>query len=209
MDSINAIAKNMLDTIKRNTRVRWGIGAGASVLLSAGVLGMGGAIVPNFLHASGAPRSVIPAERIMPQGLEVVDMSTTTVSEIIATLPKAERFEMMLYNSGALDVLKERGIYTVFVPASANFDYLPKRYIAGLNRRELHNLALGHIVSRDIPMTESVNGGLITLGQTIVSYEVDTDADTISVGDARVLKAYRASNGWVYLIDRVLADTDN
>ncbi len=208
MERIITIFNTAVAAIKRDMRVRWGIGAGASVLLSAGVLGVGGTMVPNFLHASGEPRSVIPAERILPQKLQVIDMSTSTVSQIISELPKAERFEMMLYNSGAGDVLKERGTYTVFVPESSRFDYLPKRYIAGLDRRELRNLALGHMVSRDIPISESLNGGIITLGDTIVSFEVNAEADTVLVGDGKVLKAYRASNGWVYLIDKVLTETD-
>lgn len=177
-------------------------------MLSAGVLGMGGTIMPGLLHASQSPRSVIPEERIKVQGLQVIDTSTSTVAQIIAELPKAERFEMMLYNSGALDVLKKRGTYTVFVPESSRFDYLPKRYIAGLNRHDARELALSHIVARELPIEESLNGGVITLGETIASFTVDVEADTITVDSAKVTKAYKASNGWVYLIDRVLVDPD-
>lgn len=209
MDKLHAIFAAASLAIKRDMRVRWGAAAGASVLLSAGVFGMGGSIVPNLLVASTTPRSVIPQERIQPRTLEVVDMSTSTVFEIVSQLPRAERFEMMLYNSGADDVLKERGTYTVFVPESSRFDYLPRNYIASLTRSDARELALSHMVARDISMTESLNGGIITLGQTLVSYEVDTEANTISVDDAKVIKAYRASNGWVYLIDRVLANTGN
>lgn len=209
MQPIFNLIKTIKDASRRDMRVRWGAAAGASVLLSAGVFGMGGSMVPNLLVASTTPRSVIPAERILPQELLVVDMSTSTVFEIISELPKAERFEMMLYNSGADDVLKERGTYTVFVPESSRFDYLPKRYIASLNRHDARELALAHMVARDIPMSEDVNGGIITLGRSIVSFQFNKEANTLSVGDAKVIKAYRASNGWVYLIDKVFVESDS
>ena len=88
MESIFSIAKTILDRVRRDMRVRWGLGAGASVLLSAGVLGLGGSFAtPEFLHASTTRHSVIPAERIESRGLEVVDMSTSTVFQIIESLP--------------------------------------------------------------------------------------------------------------------------
>lgn len=190
--------------------MRLGIGAGASVLLSAGVLGLGGSFTPEFLHASTAgQRTVIPQERIEARGLEVVDMSTSTVFQIVEALPKAERFEMMLYNSGADEALKRLGTYTVFVPSSADFDYLPKRYIASLSRHEAEKLALGHIVSRSLPMEESLNGNVITLGNTSVSFEIDAAAETASVGGAKVLRVYKASNGYVYIINKVLVPESN
>ena len=209
MESIFSIAKTILDRVRRDMRVRWGLGAGASVLLSAGVLGLGGSFAtPEFLHASTTRHSVIPAERIESRGLEVVDMSTSTVFQIIESLPKAERFELMLYNSGAEKVLLRKGTYTVFVPSSANFDYLPKRYIAGLSRADAYELALAHIAPRALPMQESLNGDVITLGDTTVDFGVDASAGAMSVGGAEVLKAYKASNGYVYVIDKVLADVE-
>ncbi len=205
MESIFFILKGIGERLRRDMYVRWGVGAGASVLLSAGVLGLGGSFTPAFLHASAGQRTIIPAERIEHSGLEVVDMSTSTVFQVIESLPKAERFEMMLYNSGAEQALKERGTYTVFVPSSADFDYLPRGYIAGLSRREAAALALGHIVSRALPMDESLNGDVITLGGTSVPFEIDAAANEAAIGGAKVLKAYKALNGYVYIINRVLA----
>ncbi len=190
-------------------RVRWGLGAGASVLLSAGVLGLGGSFSPEFLHASASgSRSVIPQERIERKGIEIVDMSTSTVYQIIESLPRAERFEMMLYNSGADEVLKRRGTYTVFVPSSADFDYLPARYLASLSRSESHALALAHITPRALPVAESLNGDVITLGDTRVSFTVDATDDTVTIGGAQATKAYIGSNGMVYIINKVLADAN-
>jgi uncharacterized surface protein with fasciclin (FAS1) repeats len=207
MESTINIFKIVLDGIRQDSRVRYGLGAGASVLLSAGMLGMGGSLAPSFLHAAQAPRGILPAAHVQT-GLQVIDMSTSTVAEIIQTLPKAERFELMLYNSGLEDVLRQAGIVTVFVPASAQFDYLPKGYIAGLSRKELRELALGHIVERALPMEESLNGSVITAGRTAVAFAVDAEAGAIAVDGAKVLKAYKAKNGYVYLINKVLADTN-
>ncbi len=207
MESIFSLAKAVTQGVRRDIRVRWGLGAG-SVLLSAGVLGLGGSFTPEFLHASEAPRSVIPQERIEAQGLVVIDMSTSTVFQVIESLPKAERFEMMLYNSGADDVLRQRGTYTVFVPSSGDFDYLPKRYIASLSRADARALALSHIVVHALPIEESLNGNIMTLGNTFVSFNVDAGADTVTVGSAKILRAYRASNGYVYIINKVLVDAE-
>lgn len=185
-------------------RVRLGVGAGASMLLSAGVLGLGGTLVPDFANG----RSIIPQERIQPAGLEVLDYSTSTVSQIVESIKPAERFNLMLYNSGAGDALKQRGDYTVFVPASSRFDYLPRGYIASLSRADTYNLALSHIVPRTLPMEESLNGTVITLGGTFVQFSVDSELKSVSIGDARVIKAYKAKNGWVYLIDKVLVEAN-
>jgi len=204
MESTLNIFKIALMGIRQDSRVRYGLGAGASVLLSAGVLSMGGSLAPSFLHASTAPQGVFPAGHVQALGLEVVDMSTSTVAQIIETLPKAERFELMLYNSGLDEVLREAGTITVFVPASSQFDYLPKRYIAGLSRNELRELALGHMVERALPMEESLNGSVITAGHTALNFAVDAEQNTVTIGDAKVIKVYQASNGYVYLIDKVL-----
>ena len=208
MQSIFNISKIVLAGIRQDSRVRYGIGAGASVLLSAGVLGMGGSLVPSFLHASTSPQGVFPAGHAQARALEVIDMSTSTVAEIIQTLPKAERFELMVYNSGLDEVLRQAGVITVFVPASSRFDYLPKRYIAGLSRAELRELALGHIVERALPMQESLSGSVATAGNTLLGFIVDAAAGTVAVGDAKVIKAYQAKNGYVYIIDRVLVGAD-
>jgi uncharacterized surface protein with fasciclin (FAS1) repeats len=208
MESIFSVSAKVLEGVRRDMRVRWGLGAGASVLLSAGVLGLGGSLTPEFLHASAARRSLIPQERIEAQSLEVVDMSTSTVFQVIGSLRETERFELMLYNSGADEALKRLGTYTVFVPSSADFDYLPKRYIAGLSRAEAKHLALGHIVPRALPMKEALSGRVITLGGTAASFDVNESAKAVTVDGAQVLRAYKASNGYVYVIDRVLADTE-
>jgi len=209
MERIISLTKNLAERIRRDMRVRWGLGAGASVLLSAGVLGLGGSFSPEFLHANAsATRSVIPQERIEHKGIEIVDMSTSTVYQIIESLPRAERFEMMLYNSGADEVLLQRGTYTVFVPSSSDFDYLPARYLASLSRHELHALALGHITSRALPVAESLNGDVVTLGGSRVSFEVDAASDTVAIGGANAARAYIGSNGVVYIINKVLADAN-
>lgn len=204
MEPLTTIGKTILTSLKRDMRVRLGVGAGASVLLSAGVLGLGGSIVPDFANG----QAIIPQERIQPSELEVVDFSTTTVSQIVESLKPAERFNLMLYNSGAGDTLKHRGDYTVFVPASSRFDYLPKGYIASLSRAQMSQLSLGHIVSRALPMDESLNGTVITMGGTFVQFSVDTESNAISIGNAKVIKAYKAKNGWVYIVDKVLAETN-
>jgi uncharacterized surface protein with fasciclin (FAS1) repeats len=216
MQTVTFIAKTIMAGVRRDMRVRWGLGAGASVLLSASVLGMGGSIVPEFLQASTTPQAVVqtseivetpPTPIIFPTQKDegfVVDMSTSTVADIIHTMSKAERFDLMVYNSDLTDALNHAGTITAFVPASADFDYLPRGYISGLSRQETRSLVLGHIVERALPMQESLNGNVITAGGTMVSFNVDASSNSVTVGDAKVLKVYKAKNGYVYLIDKVL-----
>jgi uncharacterized surface protein with fasciclin (FAS1) repeats len=203
LNKLNHIFATIAEGVRSDTRLRWGLGAGASVLLSAGLLGMGGGLTPALSHASISPHAQVS------QSLEVVDMSTSTVYEVIEQLPKAERFSLMLYNSGADQVLETRGTYTVFVPASAEFDYLPRGYIAGLSRDDMYKLARAHMVGQALPIEESLNGDVPTLGDTAIKFNVNAADQTISVNDAKVLKAYKASNGMVYLINKVLVPQGN
>lgn len=216
MESILYIIKSIATGVRRDIRVRWGLGAGASVLLSAGVLGLGGSFTPGFLLASTTPQQAGEAAQLVmvPETSIVfplqdkdegflVDRSTTTVAEIIKSLPKAERFELMLYNSGLAGSLDQAGNVTVFVPASSRFDYLPRGYVAKLTRLETKQLALGHIVNRALPMDESLSGSVYTAGNTALAFKVDAP-DKATVGGAAIVKAYKASNGYVYIIDKVL-----
>lgn len=212
------IAKTIAQGVRRDMRVRWGLGAGASVLLSAGVLGMGGSLTPNFLFASSTPQQVGEVAELTPvpeasiifpvqdkdEGF-MVDRSTSTVAEVIASLPKASRYELLAYNSGLSDTLKQAGTVTVFVPASSQFDYLPRGYISKLTRSEARQLALAHIVERALPMQESLSGSVYTAGNTVSNFNVEAE-DRATIGDARILKAYKARNGYVYIIDRVLTN---
>jgi len=216
--ALAAVGNLYASTVKAaraDTRVRWSLGAGASVLLSVVVLGMGGSVVPGFLHASESAQAqaqltpvpqtpiVFPVEE-RQEGLAVADMSTSTVLEVIQNMRKGERYELMLYNSGVDEILKSSSNVTVFVPASAEFDYLPKHYIASLTRTELKTLALGHIVERALPLQESLGGTVYTAANTTLNFTVDASAGEATIGGAKILKAYKAQNGMVYLIDKVL-----
>jgi uncharacterized surface protein with fasciclin (FAS1) repeats len=216
MQTAISIAKTIALGLRRDIRVRWGLGAGASVLLSAGVLGMGGSLTPNFLFASSTPQQAGEVAQLTPvpeaaiifptqdkdEGF-LVDRSTSTVAEVIASLPKASRYELLAYNSGLSDTLKAAGTITVFVPASAQFDYLSRGYVSKLTRAEARQLALAHIVERALPLQESLSGSLYTAGNTIVNFNVESK-ERATIGDAQILKAYKAKNGYVYIIDRVL-----
>jgi uncharacterized surface protein with fasciclin (FAS1) repeats len=204
--------------VRRDTRVRWGLGAGISVLLFAMVLGVAGSLAPDLLRASDTaqaqqPTPVTKTPIVFPveerqEGLAAADMSTSTVLEVIQSLRKAERYELMLYNSGLTEVLKGPGNITVFVPVSAKFDYLPRGYIASLTRAETRELALGHIVERALPLQESLNGMVPTASGTTIEFSVDASAGEATIGGANILKVYKAKNGMVYLIDKVLVPSE-
>ncbi len=216
MDPIFTITRTILEGIRRDMRVRWGVGAGASVLLSAGVLGLGGTIVPGFLHASSTSQTSETVQEIVPtapapilfpaqedEGF-MIDRSQETVAEVLGSLSKASRFNLLAYNAGVASALSGAGTVTVFVPMSSKFDYFPRGYIAGLTKPELRQLVVSHIVERALPLEESLSGSLITLGGTALSFKVDASAEAATVGGAKVVAVYKAKNGYVYIIDKVL-----
>lgn len=219
MESIFTIAKTIAAGVRRDMRVRWGVGAGASVLLSAGLLGMGGTIIPGFLHASSTAQSTEAAREIVPtepspivfpvqedEGF-MIERPQETVAQVLESLSKASRFNLLAYNAG-FGAISDAGTVTVFVPLSSQFDYFPRGYIAGLTRPQLRQLLASHVVERALPLQESLNGNVITLAGTRLSFEVDAAANTAMVGGANVLSVYKASNGYVYIIDKVLADAN-
>lgn len=207
VEPLISLAATAFESVKRDLRLRVGLGAGASVLMSAGILGMGGVLSPNgVMYAS--ERAIIPIERIEPRKIQIIDMPVSTVSQLIQSLPEAERFELVLYNSGASDILKRRGEYTIFVPSSPRFDYLPQRHIASLSRAQTYDFALGHILMRPLPLDESLNGTVITAGETFIHFKTNEANSQATIGNANILKAYKAKNGWIYIIDNVLTSPE-
>jgi uncharacterized surface protein with fasciclin (FAS1) repeats len=112
-----------------------------------------------------------------------------------------------LQAANLVDAMANVGPFTVFAPTNAAFDALPAGTVEGLLKPEkkpdLTNILKYHVTTSALTemmlsdgMTLGMaNGGKVTIKKT---------GDKIMVNDANVLGAVKASNGMVYVIDKVL-----
>lgn len=170
--------------------------AGAGIVLGA-------AVFMGTVQANAAKSAVEPLYPSAAPVVSIVDVPNLTVLEVIRKLPMASRFDTLLANTGARQQLVGEGPYTVFVPANNYFDYLPKGAYVSLTRAQELELAQHMVVSNAAIGTDAQGGQYITLAQDVLPVELTGGA--VLVGDGFAVRGYRATNGIVYVINRVLA----
>lgn len=106
-----------------------------------------------------------------------------------------------------VDALSNAGPFTVFAPVNAAFDALPKGTVDELlkpeKKADLQNILQYHVavaiynedLFQDGQIIEMVNGGKVTM------HKKD---GKIFINDAEILGGVKASNGIVYIINKVL-----
>jgi uncharacterized surface protein with fasciclin (FAS1) repeats len=139
------------------------------------------------------------------------DMSQKNVVQVAVGSPDHTTLVTAVTTAGLVDVLSNVGPFTVFAPVNAAFDALPAGTVESLLKPEskaaLTNILEYHVyvgvirenMIQDGMSLNQVNGQNITLNKT------GTD---ITVNGAKVLAAVPASNGIVYVIDKVLLPPD-
>lgn len=139
------------------------------------------------------------------------DMSQKNVVQVAVGSPDHTTLVTAVTTAGLVDVLSNVGPFTVFAPVNAAFDALPAGTVEGLLKPEskgaLTNILEYHVyvgvirenMIQDGMSLNQVNGQNITLNKT------GTD---ITVNGAKVLATVPASNGIVYVIDKVLLPPD-
>ena len=153
--------------------------------------------------------TIVPLYPATQSAVEMIDVSEYSVAQVVEKLPMGLRFEMLLYNGGALAELNGEGPYTIFAPADNYFDYLPRQGFVGLTHEAVALLARHHIVPRlAIPLTEAGAGTYLTLAGTEISFTPRTSDMSAAVGDGFAIKGYQARNGVVYLVSRVLVPAE-
>jgi uncharacterized surface protein with fasciclin (FAS1) repeats len=114
---------------------------------------------------------------------------------------------MALNVAGQSAVLKGNGPFTVFAPNDAAFAKLPKDTLYNLlkpeNKQKLVNLLTYHIINGAKTTSDLTTMKAPTLnGATL---DINVTNGVVTVNDAHVIKAdVKASNGVVYVIDKVL-----
>lgn len=106
-----------------------------------------------------------------------------------------------------VDVLASSGPYTVFAPTNAAFDALPKGTVDGLlkpeKKADLADILQYHVTVPVLKQEYLQDGqvlGMANGGKATVSIK----GDQLMINDAKVLGSAMASNGIVYIIDKVL-----
>jgi uncharacterized surface protein with fasciclin (FAS1) repeats len=135
------------------------------------------------------------------------DMSQRNVVQVAVGSPDHSTLVKAVTTAGLVDVLSNVGPFTVFAPVNAAFDALPEGTVENLMKPEskaaLTNILEYHVyvgVIRESMIQDGmglnqVNGQDITLNK---------NGTEITVNGAKVLAVVPASNGIVYVIDKVL-----
>jgi uncharacterized surface protein with fasciclin (FAS1) repeats len=139
------------------------------------------------------------------------DLSQKNVVQVAVGSADHSTLVTAVTTAGLVDVLSNVGPFTVFAPVNAAFDALPAGTVDNLLKPEskgaLTNILEYHVyvgviresMIQDGMVLNQVNGQNVTLNKT------GTD---ITINGAKVLGTVPASNGIVYVIDKVLLPPD-
>ncbi len=109
-----------------------------------------------------------------------------------------------------VDVLAQSGPYTVFAPTNAAFDLLPKGTVEGLlkpeKKADLQNILQYHVTTSmysESMFRDGLKLGMANGGSVVISKK----DGKLMVNDANIVGHVAASNGIIYIIDKVLLPT--
>lgn len=112
-----------------------------------------------------------------------------------------------LQAANLVDAMANVGPFTVFAPTNAAFDALPAGTVEGLlkpeKKADLSNILKYHVTTSsltEIMMQDGMTLGMANGGKATIK----KTGDKLMINDANVLGAVKASNGMVYVIDKVL-----
>lgn len=139
------------------------------------------------------------------QSVIVESQGSATVAQVVASLSGTDTSSGLFASTGVSGSLTGKGPYTVFVPTDTGVSYLPKGTITGMTSAQKLRLMQYHVVKGkmlDIDAIES--GGITALSGDALNFQVNSDSKLVQVNSAFALRAIRASNGIVYVINGVL-----
>jgi len=159
--------------------------------------------------ASGDPAPLSTVARPAP----IPDAGLTPGDDILSTLKANDQFSVLvqvLDRSGLSAVLRRSGPYTLVAPTNEAFRALPPAELAALMRPDaalrLQALLAYHMINAAVPPLQ-INGGKLMVA-TIAQHDVviDATASPARFDDARVQGQVHVSNGYIYVVDKVLSD---
>lgn len=151
-----------------------------------------------------------PAEQPAPGGgqASVVDEnSEPNVVKVAVGSPDHTTLVAALKAANLVDAMANVGPFTVFAPTNAAFDALPAGTVEGLlkpeKKADLTNVLKYHVTTSaltDIMLQDGMTLGMANGGKAVIKKKVGS----LMINDANVLGSVKASNGMVYVIDKVL-----
>lgn len=141
------------------------------------------------------------------QASVVDENSEPNVVKVAVNSPDHTTLVAALQAAGLVDAMANVGPFTVFAPTNAAFDALPAGTVEGLlkpeKKADLSNVLKYHVTTSaltDIMLQDGMSLGMANGGKATVK----RDGEKIMINDANVLGVVKASNGMVYVIDKVL-----
>jgi uncharacterized surface protein with fasciclin (FAS1) repeats len=162
----------------------------------------GPALAQTASDAPPPPSATIPTAQLAASG------------DILDTLKANGQFSILvkaLAASGLSSVMERPGPFTLMAPTDAAFQALPPAQLADLlkpeNAAQLQALLAYHLINAAVPPTkiEGTKGPI----QTVAGHDVqiDASANPAKVNDADVEGDVHVSNGYIYVVNKVLSPT--
>lgn len=192
--------------MNNNNRV-WIWGGVVVLVLVFGAWWLYSAQSPSGMQSAdyGEP-SASSTDALGPTGtVAAEDRTSSNVGSVVASLGGESRFAGLLVSTGVSAQLTGKGPYTIFVPTDASFGLLPTGTINNLNAAQLKRLVQYHIVSgKMIDVNAQVAGTVPALSKDLLNFSKEPNDVSARVNSSAVIRAYRTSNGIVYVVNQVL-----
>ncbi|MDX5348675.1 MAG: fasciclin domain-containing protein [Hymenobacteraceae bacterium] len=148
-----------------------------------------------------------PEEELRGQSGVEDNESQKNIVQVAASSQDHSTLVAAVKAAGLVDALVNAGPFTVFAPTNAAFEGLPKGTVENLlkpeNKDQLKDILQYHVYVgglnkdylQDGQSLSQVNGKRVT---------VNVNGEDVSVNGAKVLATIPASNGFIYVVDKVL-----
>lgn len=154
-------------------------------------------------QSSAAGAAALPGQSAVQD-----DVSEKNIVKVAVGSPDHTTLVTAVQAAELVDALSNAGPFTVFAPTNAAFEALPAGTVEGLlkpeKKADLANILQYHVTTSSF--TEAMFRDGMTLGMANGGKcTIKKGADgKIMINDANVMGAVKASNGMVYVIDKVL-----
>ena len=179
------------------------------LMTAAATLALAG---PALAQTPAAPAAPPPAAGSARRRAEFMSMTLTPSGDIVDTLKAAGQFTILLkaLDASNLTAVVNRATppLTLLAPTDAAFQALPAGQMESLmkteNSAQLQALLVYHVINAPVPLAQ-VQGkkGPVATGAGS-SVQIDGTTTPMMINDASVLGQAQVSNGYVYVIDKVL-----
>lgn len=146
------------------------------------------------------------AETEIPSEPVTTEISEPSLLGVLQNQQNLSTFLNLALSARWNQTLEAIGPYTLFVPSDEAFNQLPADQLENIRNlpvEELQDILSHHMIDRRMLEDELEGGGTLDMlsGRQL---QLSNQSGTMRVGDARVVSQLEASNGTIYVIDKVL-----